>query len=372
MSLLKADPSQFQLTETGAILFQKALNNPTLGDLVAKIAKGESIYAPKIILEQNDHIKAVGDSEALEALNAWLSNHINRVLEPLKRLEDTIVMRKKEGTTDEFEPVDIPQGAQDNAKALMDKLHAQMGIIHRATLQDDIQKLDEDARKVLRAKRVKLGPILVFLPELNKPKGVRLRGLLWSLWNDQPLPAQLPSDGSVSIKVDPETVNKDLHLAVSYPVFGNRAIRIDMLDRVINAVYEVAKEGKFQAQHSMAEWLGCSIDDLYDVLSAMGHKRIITEKPEQEEGVSEEKSEKLSDEKPVLDTFWLKKGQAHKSASQKSFSGQKPKNNDDKKSFKKKPKGKKTAPKKPVNIMIEAEVKPEDSPFAVLEQLKSK
>lgn len=378
MSLLKADPSQFQLTETGAILFQKALNNPTLGDHVATLEKGDSIYTPKISLAESAHVAAAGKEEALNALNTWFKTHINTVLEPLKRLEDTIVLRKKEGS-DDLEPVEMPQEAKDNAKSLMDKLYSHMGIVHRSELTADIQKLDEDARKILRAKRIKMGPILVFLPELNKPKGVRLRGLLWSLWNDQPLPAQLPSDGAVSIKVDPETINKELHLAVSYPVFGARAIRIDMLDRVINAIYETAKEGKFQAQHSMAEWLGCSIDDLYDVLSAMGHKRIIVEKTEEvlapvSEEITKETvtEEKKSDVKPILDTFWLKKGQAHKSAYQKPFSNDKKKALSDKKPYKKKPQVKKNQPKKPINITIEADKRPEDNPFSILEQLKSK
>jgi ATP-dependent RNA helicase SUPV3L1/SUV3 len=121
---------------------------------------------------------------------------------------------------------------------------------------------------------------LVFLPALNKPAGVKLRGLLYALWNDKPLPPPLPRDGVVSQKVD-ESANRDFYRAIGYPVYGPRAIRIDMLDRVISAVYDNAKDGKFQAQHKMAEWLGCQIDDLYGVLTAMGHRKI--EAPVKEE-----------------------------------------------------------------------------------------
>ncbi|HNS45597.1 MAG TPA: hypothetical protein PKH37_10255, partial [Alphaproteobacteria bacterium] len=73
-----------------------------------------------------------------------------------------------------------------------------------------------------------------------------------------------------------EGANPDFYRAIGYPLYGPRAVRIDMLDRVINAVYDGAKDGKFQAQHSMAEWMGCPIADLYGVLEAMGHKRIET------------------------------------------------------------------------------------------------
>ncbi len=354
MTLSHADPSQFQLTETGHILFQRTLNNPTLGDLVAKIVRGETIYTPKIELLESDHIKGTGQEISMDILSKWILSHIGIVLEPLKRLENTEILRKKEDS-DDLEPVVFPEEAQKNAKVIMDKIHAHMGILHRTALEEDIQKLDEESRRILRAKRVRLGPILVFLPELNKPKTVRLRGLLWSVWNDQPLPAPLPADGAVSVRIEPESVNKDLHLAVSYPVFANRAIRIDMLDRVINAIYESAKEGKFQAQHAMAEWLGCSIDDLYDILSAMGHKRIVSDAVEKKEG----------QEKPVLDLFWLKKGQAHK----ESGRHQKPKiKTKEKKPFKKKPY--KKTDDKPRVISAQAETRPEDNPFSILEQLK--
>ena len=389
MSLLKAEPSQFQLTETGNILFQKTLNNPTLGDLIAKVVKGENIYVPKVEVLESDHVKAVGESDAQKAISAWLATHVDTVLEPLKRLETVEVLRKKEDS-DEMEALAFPEEAQTYAKAVMDKLHDHMGVIHRSELAEDIQKLDEDARRILRAKRVKLGPILVFLPELNKPKGVRLRGLLWSLWNEQALPAQLPSDGAVSIKIDAETVNKNLHLAVSYPVYANRAIRIDMLDRVINAIYDSAKDGKFEAQHAMAEWLGCSIEDLYDILSAMGHKRIVVEKVEtlaesvktdEVDAPKEDVTEDVSKEetkpvqkavKPQLDTFWLKKGQAHKSHARKPSFDKKKSFSDKKNKKPYKKSGKPQRKKEPMVMSAEAEVRPEDNPFAILGQLKSK
>ncbi len=82
-------------------------------------------------------------------------------------------------------------------------------------------------------------------------------------------------DGAMSAVVDVTTANPDFYRAIGYPLYGPRVIRIDMLDRVINAIYDTAKEGKFQAEHKMAEWMGCPIADLYAILSAMGHRHIV-------------------------------------------------------------------------------------------------
>jgi ATP-dependent RNA helicase SUPV3L1/SUV3 len=169
------------------------------------------------------------------------------------------------------------------------------------------------------------------------------------LFNDKPLPAPIPRDGAMSSVVDVTAANPDFYRAIGYPLYGPRVIRIDMLDRVINAIYDGAKEGKFQAEHKMAEWMGCPIADLYAILESMGHRHIVKppeEKKEEEktEGVAEvaevapiiaepvkpaenlldimnapavevvaEKApeKKAEQKKPELDWFFLRRGKAH-------------------------------------------------------------
>jgi ATP-dependent RNA helicase SUPV3L1/SUV3 len=254
-------------------------------------------------------------------------------------------------------------------------------------------------RQSLRAKQVRLGPVLVFLPALNKPAAVRLRGLLWALWNDRSLPvANMPADGVVSFRVDAATADRRFYQAIGYPVYGPRAIRIDMLDRVISAVYDNAKDGKFRAEHKMAEWLGSSIDDLYEVLMSMGHRKIqaappvsappveasseATEpvadepKPEDTKPVDAKPADvKQADVKPELAQFWLKKGKAFEK--KKPFEASKPREQ-------KKPSSDKTdrpkfrkdkGPRRDQHTTImsaSVQSKPEDSPFAILSQLKAK
>ena len=75
------------------------------------------------------------------------------------------------------------------------------------------------------------------------------------------LPAEVPADGIVSFSIKDKDVDADYYRAIGYPVYGPRAMRVDMLDRVVCAVYDGAKDGKFMAQHQMAEWLGSNIED---------------------------------------------------------------------------------------------------------------
>ena len=103
------------------------------------------------------------------------------------------------------------------ARGIAFQLHEAMGILPRASIEDLIGGLDDAGRAALRQKKVRLGPILVFIPALNKPAGIRLRALLWSLWHGRELPAQLPPDGMTSISVEGKTIDPDYYRAVGYP-----------------------------------------------------------------------------------------------------------------------------------------------------------
>ena len=320
-------------------------------------------------------------------LTLWLNWHMSETIGALVNLE-------------------IPEGVEpkeDAVSKIAAKVYEEMGIVAREDLEEVIAELTPETRAELRTKKIRLGPILIFIPELNKPAAVRLRALLWSLFNGRPLPAQVPADGIVSAEIADEGADPVYYRAIGYPLYGGRAVRIDMLDRVISCIYDHASEGKFQARHEMAEWLGSSIEGLYKVLEAMGHKKIHdpaeeAAKAEEEaakagedsekkvEETEEKKDEPTADteqdskdknpaEKPELAVFRLKKGKAFKSKRQSD--GRKGKTSFDKKKKGENGKGKakrkgfkKNKERGPRVITAEAKVNEADNPFAILQQLK--
>ena len=357
--MLSAQDTQFTLAEDGHISYQEQASNPLPGEPVAILTRGEDILKPKVVILDADILKDHDKAALREHLQGWLVRHISHVLEPLVALESN-------------EKLKAP------AKGIAFQVHEALGIVPREALESLIVDLDADDRRDLRSLKIRLGPILVFIPALNKPAAVRLRALLWGLFHNKELPMDCPKDGIVSFEVDQKAADRSFYQAIAYPVYANRAIRIDMLDRVICAVYDSAEGGKFKAEHKMAEWLGSSIEGLYDVLEAMGHKKIHDpatevektedEKPEDvksdagEEGKAEDKS--VEQDKPELATFRLKKG--------KAFEKAQPKKTHSKKDKQSKPKGKrnKSTHRTPKVMSAGPEKKLEDSPFAVLEQLK--
>lgn len=390
---------QIRLMDDGQITFQADPTNPLPGQPVARIKKGTAPLEPDV----EALIEGIGD-EGMTKLRAWLKYHIFTVLESLMPLSSEL----------------DPEGpARDIARKIFDA----MGIVLRADIEGEIAKLDDAGRTLLRQKKVRMGPILVFVPVLNKPAAVRLRALLWSLWRDKPLPAPVPKDGATSMVVTDADADPVFYRSIGYPLYAGRAIRVDMLDRLIGEIYDSAKDGKFQAKHKMAEWLGCSVPNLYLVLEALGHKKIHDPadevKPAEETKVEEKPAEEVKAEeapvaaespaaeastpaapaaaavaRPELATFSLRKGRAYnaprkppkpdlltpeeikereerrsRADRKKSESGDRPK-----KPFKKKfdKDGGRGRDNRQDVVFAVAKAQPESSPFAALQGLKAK
>ena len=367
--ILKAEHTQFRLQENGDICYQPQPTNPLPGERIATMKKGQSPYTPDVQIVESDLLGDADKNQISEKIKEALQQSISTTLESLVKLKD-------------FEEDTTPA-----VRGITHQLHESFGILPRQDLEDLIGDLDTDTRRVLRQKGVRLGPILAFMPILGKPAAVRLKALLWCLWQDKPLPANVPRDGSVSEIVNPKEIDRHYYRSIGYPVYGARSIRADMLDRLVCEIYDSAQEGKFQAQHKMAEWLGCPISELYDILSDLGHKKIhdpvdeiAAEEPteqvtedQKEEAAPEttnepkeisaddtktaEESPKEPAKKPELATFALKKGKAASNKKKKP-----------------KPVHKKSAKhKKPAQQIHTAKAKAseDDNPFAVLKQLKT-
>ncbi len=269
--ILSAIPKQFTLNDLGQIFYQPDSTNPLPGSVIARVIKGGSMLQPQAELLSEFDCGSEDRAAVQEFLGTWLKAHIYTVLQSLFNLINV------------SENPDTPP-LPECVKSIFLKVFDGMGISPRIDNESAIAELDADMRKILRDKKLRMGPVLIFLGELNKPAAVRLRGLLWSLYHDRALPAPLPKDGAMSMLVESDRAADltEFYRAIGYPLYGPRAIRIDMLDRVINAIYDGAKDGKFQAKHMMAEWIGCPIADLYAILEALGHKRLENSAPQME------------------------------------------------------------------------------------------
>jgi ATP-dependent RNA helicase SUPV3L1/SUV3 len=117
-----------------------------------------------------------------------------------------------------------------------------------------------------------IGSTYVFLKGLTKPASLTLLRALWRAGREVWGPLPLPPAGRVSTAPDPN-IDPTYYTAIGFPIVGPRAIRVDMLDRLIARLQRMTVKGAMPPDPTIAPVLGCGKDEADAVLAALGWGR---------------------------------------------------------------------------------------------------
>lgn len=243
------------------------------GDPVAKLTPGDKLFEPGIRLIADDSLSGAAREKVETRLAAWLRAHVVRLLGPLMEIETA---------------ADLTGLARGIGYQVVEAL----GVLERAKVAHEMRTLDQDGRANLRRHGVRFGAYHIFLPALLKPAPRTLAAQLWALKNgglDQPgldEIAHLASSGRTSIKVD-QNIAKGLYRAAGFRVCGERAVRVDILERLADLIRPAiayrpgttpgeppagtADGDGFVATVNMTSLVGCSGEDFASILKSLGY-----------------------------------------------------------------------------------------------------
>ncbi len=225
------------------------------GQEVATVLRGDDPLRPQLQIT----IAEFADPQERQRAQDRLQNHLDAILRrdfaPLLALRD--------------DPRLTPA-----ARGIAYRLVESFGILQRGPVAAEIRALPQEERKLLRAHGVRFGNRHVFLPALLKPAPTRLRLSLWSLGRDPSEVARLPEppgDGLVNVPVAPDFPAEFLRMC-GYCRCGSRAVRIDMLERLLDMVYAQEKVGEwFDGTLDMLSITGSSADVLREIMDGLGY-----------------------------------------------------------------------------------------------------
>jgi ATP-dependent RNA helicase SUPV3L1/SUV3 len=270
--LAQAADGQFVLATDGAIRW--------LGQPVARLVAGEEALKPRLRIVADEHLTGAPRDGVQARLDLWLKSHIERVLEPLFRLaaaEDVTGM----------------------ARGVAFQLTESLGVLERQKVADDVKGLDQPSRATLRKYGVRFGAYHIYVPALLKPAPRVLATQLWALKHSgaetKGLEAveQLAGSGRTSIPADKD-VAKVLYRVAGYRVCGERAVRVDILERLADLIRPalawragssgVKPQGAidgfgFTVTVGMTSLAGCSGEDFASVLRSLGYRMEKRPKP---------------------------------------------------------------------------------------------
>jgi ATP-dependent RNA helicase SUPV3L1/SUV3 len=274
---LQAAPDEhFVLAADGAIRW--------MGEAVGKLIGGDEMLRPRVRIVADEHLTGASREAVQTRLELWVKTHLEKLLAPLFALA----------------------GAEDVtgiARGVAFQLVEALGVLERHRVADDVKGLDQAARATLRKYGVRFGAYHIYLPALLKPAPRALATQLWALKQADPelkgldeVP-HVAAGGRTSFPADKE-VSKALYRVVGYRVCGERAVRVDILERLADLIRPAlawkpggpavkppgaVEGGGFTVTTSMTSLTGASGEDFASILRSLGYRMERRPKPPEPE-----------------------------------------------------------------------------------------
>lgn len=233
------------------------------GQAVAELSAGDDIYVPRIAFLPGTMLEGPLAAQVLAKLNDWLKTHIETLLDPLIKLRDAL---KNQGKSD----TEVTLGGQ--ARAVGYRLLEALGVLSRQDVVEEVRALDQNARRGLRFFGIRFGAVFIFMPAMLKPAPADLRLALWAMMHakDQPLPKR-PTPGLVRIEME-RSAPRGYYPTIGFRPIGSSAVRIDMLERLGDAVRPMGQGGKpFLVGPDLMGLVGASGDDFAAIMRVLGY-----------------------------------------------------------------------------------------------------
>ena len=249
--LYNAPDTEIDFTDQGGLMW---------GDqAVGKLIAGDDIMHPKV----SAFVDSEAGTEVLSKVERRLQHFIDRKVSVL--FEPLMELQKDEELT-------------GLAKGFGFQLFESLGILRRQNVLAEVKSLDQDARALLRKHGVRFGQFTVFMPLLLKPAPTRLRLVLWALSKNLDEFPEAPPPGLVTVPVNTEAPEQYDDMS-GYRNAGDRAIRIDMLERLADLLRVEDSRNGFEANADMLSITGMTLEQFANLMEGLGYS---AEKAERE------------------------------------------------------------------------------------------
>ena len=242
--MYNAPDTEIDFTEQGGLMWGSSA--------VGKLIAGSNALKP--------HVQAFVDVEAgpevAEKVARRLQHFIDRKISTL--FEPLINMQRDESLT-------------GMARGFAFQMIEGLGVLDRADVGEDVKSLDQEARSALRKHGIRFGQFTIFMPLLLKPAPTRLRLLLWSLASGLQEFPEAPPPGLVTVPTD-EIKPAGYHLKSGYRAAGQRALRVDMAERLADMLRTQDTRGGFEATADMLSITGMTLEQFADLMQGLGYR----------------------------------------------------------------------------------------------------
>ncbi len=244
--LVDAPHDRFRVDDAGRIFDGDRL----LGQLV----RGVDLLRPEVALAGIDSLGAGARSRLQRRLVAWARDLVEQLLAPLRQSAVTRL--------------------SSDARGLVYQLEQGLGTIHRSSAEAQLRRLVRRDRGLLHSFGVVIGERLIWLPQLLRGEAPRIRAILIGAALPRGVHIEIPRPGAVALVPDAE-IDPGAYTALGYPVFGTRALRADIVERLHAEVTRLraAAGEEFEPPGELAALAGVRREELPEIVAALGETR---------------------------------------------------------------------------------------------------
>jgi ATP-dependent RNA helicase SUPV3L1/SUV3 len=214
---------------------------------VARLGPGDAVLSPRVDPVPSDLLDPPRRERVRRRVADWVEGHLARVLGPLVTLAQA-------------------SGSSPAARAVQFALTEGLGCVPRRQVAPLVRQLGPADRRWLARHGVRTGRVSVFVQDLASREATALRALLFAVRRGAV--AWVPTGPSVP--TDPR-VSPQACAAAGFVVLGPRALRADLAERLAQHAFERAREGRLEADGSIASLASCPIEEAAGLLTALGY-----------------------------------------------------------------------------------------------------
>jgi ATP-dependent RNA helicase SUPV3L1/SUV3 len=239
--IVEAAHEAFALDASGSII-----HTPT-ARVTGHIVRGSSIARPAVQVAALDFLGAGARSRLQRRLLAFARDAIGELLGGIGDL----------ATASTSAPL----------RAFVHRLEQGLGTAFETDLEDVLAVLPVEQRVQLEACGIRFGAGIVYLPRALGPAAIDARHALTAIWFRTGRALRPPSGGAVSFSPS-RGVDRHAYTAIGFPILGPRAIRADVIDRLLEHVDSLTEDTPLD-EAMLASWIGAPKRDLEKVLASI-------------------------------------------------------------------------------------------------------
>ncbi len=249
--LYAGNDGDLTFTEQGGIVWDNVV--------IGRLTRGADALSPVAKVYADDLLEATSVERAEKRLQQWIDRRIKTLFEPLLDLRDD---EKIDGI----------------ARGVVFQLVEALGVLPRGPIAQDVKSIEQDTRSLMRKHGLRFGQYTLFLPALLKPAPARLRIVLWGIAQGMDeIPAPPPA-GVVTFAA-PEGLPEAYFQMAGYRRAGDRALRLDMLERLADMTRGLDARKGFEATADMLSITGLTLEQFASLMEGMGYRAEKAERP---------------------------------------------------------------------------------------------